>query len=128
MTHGLMVAGQVDSLDEAIAMHPATQQDAMSGFRQVSREVRGREPMTGFEHRALARSAATQGITTEEAGALARGESRDRQLRVLRRWFSAFVAGRTDAGNIQDLEEYIMDWLSQYYGAATRASQRTERD
>lgn len=119
MAHGLLASGQADSLDDVLSIHPAAQQDAMSGFRQVSRELRGRDPMTGYEHRALARSAAASGQTTDQVGAEARRESRRRQIEILRRWFSVYVAGRTDAGNLGDLEEYIMDWLRNYYGRLT---------
>ena len=119
MAHGVLGSGQGGSIEEVLSLHPAAQQNAMSGFRQVSREVRGRDPMTGFEHRSLARSAAASGQTTEQVGRQAREESRSRQLQLLRRWFSVYVVGRTDAGNIGDLEEFILDWLRRYYGTLT---------
>jgi len=125
MTHGLLQSGDLD-IHEAMKIHPAAQQDAMSGLRQTRSEYQGKDPLTDYEQRELHKSAQRRGETDlsneaiAESGARARQESRERQLSLLKTWFARYVHGTTDATTISDLEAYIYKWLQQYYGTVIR--------
>lgn len=125
MIHGLLQSGDID-IHEAMTLHPAAQQDAMSALRQTRAEYKGKDPLTVHEQLVLRDAARQRGETDlsdeaiAEIGASARQESRERQISLLKTWFARYVHGATDAATIPDLETYIYKWLQQYYGTVIR--------